>query len=311
MQRFVVFLLACLPALAAAAVYQPRLSEAGWQSVPGSNACHLVHRLPRLGTVILSQYRDHRLVTTLVTARPPAGRREGRLYREATPWQPPVREALARLDAVPERNALRFGHAVSALLLEGLEAGREMRLAFPDWQAGPLDAVLSPVAFRPALRAHLTCLGDGPVPEDRDAAGDRAGGHGAAGNGGATASAVDRASASALGDDGRTPIYFGHGTARLDRTDFERIRTLARRLRGADRLSGITIVGHTDSAGRDGYNRALGLARAIEVRNRLIAEGVAPDRLAVRSHGESRPVAGNDDRFERSRNRRVVIETRP
>lgn len=318
MQRFVItLLLAGLPALAAAAVYQPRLSEAEWQSVPGSNACHLVHRLPRLGTVILSQYRDHRLVTTLVTRRPPAGRREGRLYREATPWQPPVREVLARVDAVPERNALRFDHDVSALLLEGLEAGREMRLAFPAWQAGPLDAVLSPVAFRPALRAHLSCLGDGdgPAPDDGDAAGGAAPGNRA--SAAAAAGAAGRASVSAgggdlaaPGEDGRTPIYFGRGTARLDRTDFERIRALARRLRGAGHLSEVVIVGHTDSTGSAGYNRALGLARAIEVRNHLIAEGVAADRLAVRSHGEARPVTDNGDRFERSRNRRVVIETR-
>ncbi|PWG62385.1 MotY family protein [Spiribacter halobius] len=313
-----------LPSAAGADGFRARLADAGWESVPGGNACHLVHRIPRLGTLILTQYRDDRLVTTFVTRRPPGADREGQLYRQATAWQSGRRERLTRVQARPERNALRFDGQISALLLEGLEAGHEMRLSFPDWQVGPLDAVVSPVAFRPALRRHLACLGaatGGDPPDSRsesDRAGDDGGGNTAAPSGVAAGAAPERrdhspnpadlgATIRGLGG-GATPIYFGHGTARLDRVDFEAIRRLAGQLRNAGHLSEITIVGHTDSTGSRGYNRALGLARAIEVRNRLIAEGVAAERLGIRSEGETAPVADNGDRYQRSRNRRAVIE---
>lgn len=317
-----------LPGLAAAATYGPRLSDADWQSVAGSNACHLVQELPRLGTVILSQYRDHRLVTTMVTRRPPAATQEGRLYREATAWQPAASATLGAIQAVPERNALRFGHETSAELLAGLEGGHAMRLVFAEWQAGSLEAVLSPVAFRPALREHLRCLaaedqGSNGDAGDAAAEGARNGAREAARRGGGNTDAQTSQAADATGDasgtivesplagaDASTAIHFEHGSARLDRVDFERLRRLARRLRGAGHLSEIVIEGHTDSTGSRNYNQALGLARAIEVRNRLIAEGVAADRLAVRSHGEARPIADNGDRYERSRNRRVDIDSR-
>ena len=65
------------------------------------------------------------------------------------------------------------------------------------------------------------------------------------------------------------------------------------------------VVGHTDSAGADDYNRDLSLRRARSVKRHLVAGAVEPGRLVEVGLGESYPVAGagGDD----ARNRRVEV----
>jgi len=47
--------------------------------------------------------------------------------------------------------------------------------------------------------------------------------------------------------------------------------------------------------------------RAEAVRDAIVGQGVAADRLSVRGLGETRPVAGNDNAAGRQLNRRVEI----
>ena len=104
-----------------------------------------------------------------------------------------------------------------------------------------------------------------------------------------------------------TRVYFSHDDAGFDRTDFDRVRELAARLRRAPFWSRISVVGHADATGSSRRNRSLALARAIEVRNRLIQEGVDPERIHVSARGEEDPAADNATEVGRARNRRVEI----
>ena len=70
----------------------------------------------------------------------------------------------------------------------------------------------------------------------------------------------------------------------------------------------IEIQGHTDSVGSETYNEELGLERAEAVRRYLNMQHKIPlHRMSVISYGESAPVAENDDRDARAKNRRVVL----
>ena len=72
----------------------------------------------------------------------------------------------------------------------------------------------------------------------------------------------------------------------------------------------IDVIGHTDSKGTDAYNMALGMRRAIAVRDKLIEFGLDPARvLSVESRGESEPIAPNDTEQGRFENRRIEFKT--
>src|SRR5205814_1528587 len=56
----------------------------------------------------------------------------------------------------------------------------------------------------------------------------------------------------------------------------------------------VTVEGFTDATGDTAANRDLSLARAREVRSRLIDQGVDSDRIAAAGLGSSKPIASND-----------------
>jgi peptidoglycan-associated lipoprotein len=64
----------------------------------------------------------------------------------------------------------------------------------------------------------------------------------------------------------------------------------------------LVIEGHTDEAGTDEYNLALGDRRARVAQDYLVRLGVDPDRVSIVTYGEERP-AGETD----SENRRAMF----
>ena len=69
----------------------------------------------------------------------------------------------------------------------------------------------------------------------------------------------------------------------------------------------VTLVGHTDPRASDEYNLALGLRRAISTRNYLLQKGIAPERMTIRSQGESQPVSPGQTKLDYARDRRTEL----
>jgi outer membrane protein OmpA-like peptidoglycan-associated protein len=69
----------------------------------------------------------------------------------------------------------------------------------------------------------------------------------------------------------------------------------------------ITIIGHTDSLGAEGYNQQLSERRAVAVREQLVTLGVPANRLRAFGRGELEPRADNGNDAGRQLNRRVEI----
>ncbi len=66
------------------------------------------------------------------------------------------------------------------------------------------------------------------------------------------------------------------------------------------------VEGHADEQGTREYNLGLSERRATAVRDFLVTQGVAPNRLLVNFYGKDRPVAVCSDESCWSRNRRTV-----
>jgi outer membrane protein OmpA-like peptidoglycan-associated protein len=81
---------------------------------------------------------------------------------------------------------------------------------------------------------------------------------------------------------------------------------LAEVLRKYDRNE-ITIIGHTDATGAEGYNQQLSERRAVAVRDELVTLGVPGSRLRAFGRGELEPRSDNGNEAGRQLNRRVEI----
>jgi len=108
----------------------------------------------------------------------------------------------------------------------------------------------------------------------------------------------------------QSQLLFNSGSSTLEPGSFDRLRSLATTLNN-DPQSSIIIKGLTDAEGADDYNQRLSEERADRVRNFLIAEGVAPQRITAIGFGESMPVATNSTQAGKQQNRRVEVEIRP
>jgi len=69
----------------------------------------------------------------------------------------------------------------------------------------------------------------------------------------------------------------------------------------------VKIEGHTDNRGSEDYNINLSQMRAESVKDFLVNNGVAPERITARGMGKDYPVATNSTSAGRQQNRRVEV----
>lgn len=72
----------------------------------------------------------------------------------------------------------------------------------------------------------------------------------------------------------------------------------------------VVVIGHTDTMGTQQVNHALGLKRAMMVRNLLVRAGLDGATIQVMSMGEIDPLVKTPDETPEPRNRRVEIAVR-
>jgi uncharacterized protein (TIGR03382 family) len=100
-------------------------------------------------------------------------------------------------------------------------------------------------------------------------------------------------------------VFFADNKATILPKSFPLLKQVAQVLRANLEIERVRVEGHTDDKGDDAANLALSKARADSVRERLIAEGIAADRLEAVGYGEAKPVDTNKTAKGRENNRRV------
>ena len=99
------------------------------------------------------------------------------------------------------------------------------------------------------------------------------------------------------------PVYFGFDSTVVPQGEFGKIDAVAQHLTSrTDRV--VVVEGNCDERGSNEYNMSLGENRAIIVRNYLVQNGIAADRIQTRSYGEEKPAVDGHDESAWSRNRR-------
>lgn len=106
--------------------------------------------------------------------------------------------------------------------------------------------------------------------------------------------------------DGFQSIYFAFGDYGIAPGMEDRISTDVNVINSST-ASRIKIEGNCDEFGTDEYNYALGLKRAKAVKESLLNQGVAANRMIIVSFGESNPVCSSPTDSCYERNRRVDL----
>ena len=101
-------------------------------------------------------------------------------------------------------------------------------------------------------------------------------------------------------------ILFPFDSAELTAEARTNLRKLAASLQDEARTN-VTVVGHTDSVGKDSYNQQLSERRGRAAVDYLVSEGVASSRLVSSGVGDAEPIASNETDQGRRENRRVEV----
>lgn len=114
--------------------------------------------------------------------------------------------------------------------------------------------------------------------------------------------APDTSSATRNGAEQRTPetisIPFLHGKSTLSPETAPLIDVIVNALKNKQAAHAV-LCGHADNSGTAEYNRALTLERARAVRDRLVARGIDPSKLSIRSRFDTTEAIGRDAFSER------------
>lgn len=99
-------------------------------------------------------------------------------------------------------------------------------------------------------------------------------------------------------------IYFASGSSRLEEKSGPLLNALSDIIARCPGLV-IEVGGHTDSVGSDALNLRLSRSRAKSVTDYLLTKGLNPDTILSKGYGETTPIATNDTKEGRWKNRRI------
>ena len=102
-------------------------------------------------------------------------------------------------------------------------------------------------------------------------------------------------------------VLFPFGKATLLPTARAKLDQVATALKTQPSDTMIVVNGYTDSVGDPSKNMELSRRRAESVRDELVAQGIAPDRVQAFGYGAESPIASNATPEGRADNRRVEI----
>ncbi len=104
-------------------------------------------------------------------------------------------------------------------------------------------------------------------------------------------------------------VHFALDKSAISPTSIPVLTEIVRVLKANPYLS-VNLAGHTDPRAPQAYNQALGLRRAISIRNYLLKQGISPQRMTIRSFGFSKRQSNERGVQPYALDRRVEFEYR-
>ncbi|WP_430461874.1 flagellar protein MotY [Thalassolituus sp. LLYu03] len=110
-----------------------------------------------------------------------------------------------------------------------------------------------------------------------------------------------------FGQVARSKVLFGVGEEAIDKKDMELLDRIIFYIKHDPRVFAVYLDGHSDNQGRRYDNRQTSKARVEDVERYFVKQGIDPEMITTRFHGDRYPVATNKTPAGRAANRRVTI----
>jgi outer membrane protein OmpA-like peptidoglycan-associated protein len=105
---------------------------------------------------------------------------------------------------------------------------------------------------------------------------------------------------------GQEGVFFESGKANI-KADFYLLLDEGAEILKKNPTMKVEIQGHTDNVGSEAFNQRLSENRANAVKEYFVSKGISADRLKPVGYGPSSPIAPNDTKEGRAKNRRVEL----
>ena len=100
-------------------------------------------------------------------------------------------------------------------------------------------------------------------------------------------------------------VFFAFDSSAITDNSAEILQTQVKWLKKHNEVN-VIVQGYCDERGTRGYNLALGERRANAVKQYLISQGIAADRISTISYGKERPAVLGNNEAAWAQNRRAV-----
>lgn len=268
-------LLACLPVQAI--TFQTRLEQAEWKVDGDQFECRLSQPVTDFGVGEFVRRAGEQATFRLQAREHWLGNGSATLLAAAAPWQPGRGDInLGAVSVGTGEVPFNSSQLQAGRLLSGLLDGRSPLIRHRTLQGGEtLEIRLLPVKFTKAYNDYLACTAK-LLPVN-----------------------FDQVKQFQLG-------FPDNGTA-IDALARAKLEIVLQYMRADPSVNHIELDGHSDNSGSRLSNRDLSRRRAVAVQEYFQANGVPPERIVVRFHGEQYPLVANKGPANRAKNRRVTV----
>lgn len=258
--------------------YIAGMHEARWVFSGSGLSCELRHEVPQFGQARFLRLAGEALRFVIDSYQPVPVKVEATLREVSPAWEHTEPDSLERqLTISTGTRPVRLEHKPAGWLLTSLAKGQVGSFDFADWNDSRrlVRVQLSPVNFQRPYREFKQCL-----------------------------SRLSSKGHEAIRD---LTVRFALDIHALDARAKKQLEQLAALALADERITRITIAGHTDDQGSAPYNKRLSAMRAKQVYDYLAKQGVKPGLMIQRHYGESRPMIAKRTEEARTANRRVRV----
>ncbi|OUS28907.1 hypothetical protein A9Q99_11055 [Gammaproteobacteria bacterium 45_16_T64] len=266
-----------LPGQVFAYDFGARLDVAQWQLDPSPLECRLWQSVPHYGEVVFSVQSGGNLQFHLQSERAAHAKGNAELKVVAPSWRPGLRDKSLGTVALKKGNRpVVLKDKWANWFLDELQEGMNPAIVLGGWHKKQrIQVDVSAVNFQDAYIGYLSCVA-GLFPAN-----------------------FEQLRTSMLNF--KTDRWRVRGRLK------ERLDLVIRYIELDPEIDKVYIDGHTDNVGRRGHNWELSRLRSTAVQRYLEHNGVDPELITMRFHGESRPIVKNSTKGNKSKNRRVFV----